>query len=248
MRLCKLISQGHLPKGDVDTRSIAEVQPADVKGYTQCHFFAGIGGWALAATNVPYPIWTGSPPCQPYSKGNKNGYDKERDLWHEFYRLIRVCRPDRVFGEQVPTAIKQGWLDRVQTELEAEDYAVGACVLGAHSIGAPHIRQRLFWVGHSLRPRLQGHGASHPAPGPLRATAQTDCASTTAANHLPWSDYTVINGRRCKPGASLLVDGIPGRLVSLKTLGNAVIPQLARVFIEESEQAAKILLDKTPEK
>ena len=46
--LRNLIDAGHLPKGDVDTRSISEVRAADLTGYTQCHFFAGIGGWPLA--------------------------------------------------------------------------------------------------------------------------------------------------------------------------------------------------------
>jgi DNA (cytosine-5)-methyltransferase 1 len=33
--------------------------------------------------------------------------------------------------------------------LERENYAVGHCVLGAHSVGSPHIRQRLYWMAHS---------------------------------------------------------------------------------------------------
>lgn len=45
--LKELIAEGVLPKGDVDTRSIVEVKPEDLKGYTQCHFFAGIVGLAL---------------------------------------------------------------------------------------------------------------------------------------------------------------------------------------------------------
>lgn len=47
--LRNLINAGHIPHGDVDERSIVDVAPSDLAGYTQCHFFAGIGGWALAA-------------------------------------------------------------------------------------------------------------------------------------------------------------------------------------------------------
>jgi DNA (cytosine-5)-methyltransferase 1 len=43
--LRELIVRHLIAPGDVDTRSITEVQPDDLRGYAQCHFFAGIGGW-----------------------------------------------------------------------------------------------------------------------------------------------------------------------------------------------------------
>ena len=42
--LRELIKAGLLPDGEVDERSIADVSPGDLAGFTQCHFFAGIGG------------------------------------------------------------------------------------------------------------------------------------------------------------------------------------------------------------
>ena len=124
----------------------------DLRGYTQCHFFAGIGGWSLALKLAGWPedrpVWTGSCPCQPYSTaGKQRGNADERDLWPAFFRLIAECRPEFVFGEQVENAIRHGWLDRVYADLEREEYAVGAAVLGAHSVGAPHRRYRLYWGG-----------------------------------------------------------------------------------------------------
>lgn len=149
--LRELIKQGHLPPGDVDTRSIIDVKPDDIKHYTQCHFFAGIGGWslalALAGWSPDTPVWTGSCPCQPFSTAGKGlGQKDERHLWPVFFDLIRQCRPEHVFGEQVASAIGHGWLDGVSSDLEAEGYACGAAVLGAHSVNAPHQRQRLYWV------------------------------------------------------------------------------------------------------
>ena len=149
--LRELIAQGLIPAGEVDTRSITEVRATDLVGFAQCHFFAGIGGWSEALRIARWPadraIWTGSAPCQPFScAGKGKGHADERHLWPEMFRLVRECRPSVVIGEQVESAVRHGWLDGVFADLEGADYACGAVVLGAHSAGAPHIRQRLFWV------------------------------------------------------------------------------------------------------
>lgn len=150
--LRELIKQGLIPNGDVDERSIKDVTANDLRPYTQCHFFAGIGGWSyalqLAGWPEDKPCWTGSCPCQPYSSaGLGKGNDDERDLWPVFGKLIKECKPEFVFGEQVENAIRHGWLDRVYADLEVEGYTIGAVVLGAHSVNAPHQRQRLYWGG-----------------------------------------------------------------------------------------------------
>src|SRR6056297_987684 len=149
--LRNLIKEGNLPDGDVDERSITEVQPDDLKEYTQHHFFAGIGGWPLAVrlagVSESERIVTGSPPCQPFSTaGQRKGYSDERHLAPHWLKLVAAIRPTWVFGEQVAAAIrKDDWLDDLLDALEAEGYATGATVLPACSVGSPHIRQRL-WV------------------------------------------------------------------------------------------------------
>jgi len=160
--LRELIKQGHIPNGVVDERSITEIKPHELTQYTQCHFFAGIGGWSLALQLAGWPatrpVWTGSCPCQPFSTAGKQLGDKdERHLWPIFFDLIRECRPECVFGEQVASAIGKGWLDGVSADLEGAGYACGATVLGAHSVRAPHIRQRLYWVANAdVNGRKQG--------------------------------------------------------------------------------------------
>jgi len=159
--LRELIAQGLIPAGEVDTRSITEVSPDEIAHYTQCHFFAGIGGWSLALELAGWPatrpVWTGSCPCQPFSSaGQGKGGSDDRHLWPVFRRLVAKLHPQRVFGEQVAQAIGFNWLDGVSADLEADGYAVGAVVLGAHSVGAPHIRQRLYWVADSQRKGLEG--------------------------------------------------------------------------------------------
>lgn len=186
--LRELIKAGLITDGDVDERSIADVKGTDLRGYDRVHFFAGIGGWDYALQLAGWPtdrhVWTGSCPCQPFSSaGQRRGYDDERDLWPEFFRLIQECKPDVVLGEQVSSAEVVGtqlevafliavqtgdyaranklakqlaqkrgfhywprWVSRIQADLETIDYSFRFAVLGAHSVSAPHIRQRLYWV------------------------------------------------------------------------------------------------------
>lgn len=150
--LRNLIRRGLIAQGEVDERSIEDVTPADLAGFTQCHFFAGIGVWSHALRQAGWgddrPVWTGSCPCQPFSEaGSRNGFADERHLWPAFFHLIEQCRPVAVFGEQVEGAVKHGWLDLVQTDLEGIGYTTGAAGLCAAGVGAPHIRQRLYFVG-----------------------------------------------------------------------------------------------------
>lgn len=158
--LKELIKDGLIPDGEVDTRSIADVRPEDLKGFTQCHFFAGIGGWSralqLAGWSPDRPVWTGSPPCQPFSTaGKQSGKDDLRHLWPAFFNLIRECSPPTIFGEQVASAIRFGWLDDLQRDLEAEGYAAAAVVLPGGAVSAPHKRDRLFFVANSNGGRLE---------------------------------------------------------------------------------------------
>lgn len=152
--LRELVRAGVVAPGDVDERSIADVKPAELVGYTQCHFFAGIGVWSyslrLAGWPDSRPVWTGSCPCPSFScAGKGTGFDDPRHLWPVWYSLIRECRPGIVFGEQADDAIGYGWLDLISGEMEAAEYAIAAAVLGAHSAGAPHIRQRLYFCAHA---------------------------------------------------------------------------------------------------
>jgi len=156
-----LIDANLIAPGDVDVRSICDVTPSDLEGYTQCHFFAGIGGWSYALRLAGWlddrPVWTGSCPCQPFSTAGKGlGTADERHLWPELRRLIAERRPAVCFGEQVAGAAGREWLSGVRTDLEGLDYAVGAADLCSASVGAPHIRQRLFWVAYGNRKRPDG--------------------------------------------------------------------------------------------
>jgi DNA (cytosine-5)-methyltransferase 1 len=262
--LSNLIHLGYLPPGVVDRRSIAHLTPADVIPFHQVHFFAGIGGWSealrLAQWPDEVPVWTGSCPCQPFSSaGLKKGLSDERDLWPAMQQLIAAARPQFVFGEQVPTAIGYGWIDRVCDDLEAEGYQVGYVVLGAHSVGAPHIRQRLYWaarlghsggsssqrnlpVGHHDLRSLWAEGGPSIESGPAGAWADsTEVAcrdrSTRRISAEPCA-FPLAHGFSGGVGRRVSRNGDVERLAAKRNYvlrtqgyGNAIVPQVAAVFL-----------------
>ncbi|MHA6633445.1 DNA cytosine methyltransferase [Citrobacter farmeri] len=149
--LRNLIDAGHIAPGVVDTRSIEDVTPNDLKGFRQCHFFAGIGGWSIALRRAGWPddrpAWTASCPCQPFSAAGKGlGFADERHLWPSAHWLIGQRRPVVVFGEQSGSADANDWIDLVQADVEALGYAFGATAFPSASVGAPHHRDRAYWV------------------------------------------------------------------------------------------------------
>ena len=163
--LRNLIAAGLIAPGDVDERSIEDVSPDDLRGYTQHHFFAGIGVWSYALRQAGWPddrpVWTGSCPCQPFSSaGAQAGFADERHLWPAFYHLIQEFSPPVVFGEQVASKAAEPWIDLVQADLEALDYAFGCIAFPSAGVGAPHIRDRTYWVGHTNEPRSQGYAGN----------------------------------------------------------------------------------------
>lgn len=152
--LRNLIAAGHIAPGEVDERSIEDVTPDDLRGFTQCHFFAGIGVWShslrLAGWPDDCPVWTGSCPCQPFSAAGKgDGFADERHLWPHFFHLISERRPQHVFGEQVASGNANTWFDLVQADLEGMGYAFGLVPFTSAGIGAPHIRERAYWVANA---------------------------------------------------------------------------------------------------
>ena len=187
--LRNLIDAGHIAPGIVDERSIEDVHPNDLRGFTQCHFFAGVGAWSLALRRAGWsddrPVWTGSCPCQPFSAaGAGAGFEDARHLWPSFAWLIKQCKPAIIFGEQVASKAVEPWVDLVHADLEALGYAFGAIPFPSAGVGAPHIRDRLYWVADSKsdrneRPRKLSQSTGRDGAPHLCATGGMDNADDT---------------------------------------------------------------------
>ena len=231
--LRELIKAKLIADGEVDTRSVVDVSAGDVRGFTQCHFFAGIGGWSLALRLAGWPdhrrVWTGSCPCQPYSVasvgvGGAQGHADARDLWPTWFSLIAESAPYTIFGEQVRSAIAWGWWDRAALDLEAAGYACSPVVLRADAFGADHERKRLYWVAESSRQGREGHQ-------PL------ECLPVAAASAFALDGNPLVRARRALDGdlsGLLPCDGLSVVMErdALKGYGNAIVPEVAAAFIE----------------
>lgn len=238
--LRNLIQAGHIAPGDVDERSIVDVRADDLRGYEQCHFFAGIGGWSRALHLICWPndqpVWTGSCPCQPLSRtGKRKGHADERHLWPAFYRLIAECRPATIFGEQVSGPDGREWLAGVRADLEATAYACGIADLPAACSSAPHNRSRLYWVAHTDGARWPAGNAGTAGMGPWRPAQSSSYRSF-------WNDFETHEGddgslRRVGAGVFSLAHGIPARVGKLWASGNAIVPQVAAEFIAAAHLA-----------
>lgn len=228
--LRQLIKAGLIADGEVDERSIADVEPADVAGFTQCHFFAGIGGWSLALRLAGWSddrhCWTGSCPCGPWSVAGKAlGPDDPRDLWPAWFRLWRVSRPGVVFGEQVESPAGRSWLDRVCDEVESERYAIAPVGLPACGIGANQRRPRLWFVADADDARWEGRerqGQSDQARAEREITRREPMRSTCGS----WPP-----GPRDVASIPVQAHGIPDPMGGCKGYGNAIVPEIAAEVI-----------------
>jgi DNA (cytosine-5)-methyltransferase 1 len=242
--LRNLIKAGHIAPGVVDERSIEDIKPDELVGYTQCHFFAGVGVWSLALRRAGWPdnrpIWTGSCPCQPFSSaGAGGGFDDERHLWPAFHWLIQECRPPVLFGEQVASKAADTWLDLVQTDLEAMGYAFGAVAFPSAGVGSPHIRDRTYWLA-DLHSYGCGQAGQRVAPAGDDGAERNgfDAARQSAAGPANgfWRDADWLSCRDGKwrpvePGAFPLADGDTSRVGRLRAYGNAINAEAAKEFI-----------------
>lgn len=176
-------------------------------------------------------------PCQPFSvAGRKRGTKDDRDLWPQMLRIIREVKPNWVLGENVANfANMDGGYNRTHSDLEKEGYEVRAFEIPAIGVGTPHVRKRLWIVGHLAHPNSVGYGR-RPGKGyrndkweffeSEHKRCSVGCETSGRSRE---SDFACSRGTRnwdTEPSVCRMVDGVPNRLDRLKALGNSVVPQI----------------------
>lgn len=175
--------------------------------------------WWTASPRPAVDVVCGGFPCQPFSTaGLRQGVTDERWGWPWMLDVIRTVRPRYVLVENVAALLRDrdafGWLlgDLAQLRFDAEWGVLSAC-----SLGAPHMRQRLFLVASPNGGNGQsglGLGKGWPLPGGNRGPS-------------PWTHPgDLLETARRSRGVA---DGIPDRLepARVRALGNAVVPAVA---------------------
>lgn len=229
--LRQLIASGHIPAGEVDERSIEDVRPRDLRGFAQCHFFAGIGGWSHALDLAGWPdyqrVWTGSCPCQPFSSAGQGvGFADERHLWPAWQHLIAQCKPAIIFGEQVASKAADVWIDLVQADMENMDYAFGCVPFPAASIGAPFVRDRAYWVATNTNAKRDQQSWAESCS---RQAGRVGRVEQPLAWDSVWSDSLA--------RVRAFDDGLPRCVAGTDAARNAIVPHQAAEFIRASFEA-----------
>jgi len=146
-------------------------------------------------------------PCQPVSSvGYKRGEDDERWLWPDTVRIVRALRPAWTVLENVPGILRHGF-GTVLGDLAAIGYDAEWHCLSACAFGAPHKRERVFIVAHTDDER-RSERTGDERPG----------GWTEPTNRREWS---------AEPGVDRMAYGVPRRVDRVRSLGNAVVPQVA---------------------
>ena len=119
-------------------------------------------------------IICGGYPCQPFSvAGHQKGEKDPRHLWPEYFRLIRELRPDYAIGENVGGHLRLG-LDSVLSDLDSENYSTRCFSVEAASIGAPHRRERIFWIAENMGDTKHNGSPSTKIKGSITKTSDNN--------------------------------------------------------------------------
>ena len=161
-------------------------------------------------------------PCQPVSVAGKQlGEEDERWIWPEIIRIICEVRPRIVLLENVPGLLVRG-LGRVLGNLAANGYSSEWASFSAAAVGSCHVRDRVFIASH---PKFEGSESDvcnvsifGEKKGFIPRFLDSDCDSIEK-----------LEERLGEPSVRGSNDGVPNRVDRLRTLGNAVVPQVAEV-------------------
>jgi DNA (cytosine-5)-methyltransferase 1 len=191
----------------------------DVPCYEDVH---DVGAHNLAEVDVI----CGGFPCQPVSVAGKQlAQDDERWLWPQYARILRELRPKHCLVENVPGLLVRGMGD-VLGDLAVLGYDAEWGCVSAASVGAPHLRKRIFIVAHREREGLEGHAGDgdhcHESRRLKAGSNRSTSEGCLPSRDRPYGDHWAV-----EPNVGRVAPGVPARVDRLRALGNAIVPQVA---------------------
>ena len=205
----------------IKTSAFCEIDPfcqkVLKKNFPNVPIFNNITKLKREDINERIEIITGGFPCQPFSvAGNQKGTKDDRDLWPEMFRIIKEFKPTWVIGENVAAFVNVAF-KRTKTDLESEGYEVQPLIIPACAVNAPQRRDRVWIVANTRSkgfPRLQQ---------PDNRSVQTSPKTKQSIRSFNY-DYEM--GLPNIPKDIRMDDGLPNRMDRVKSLGNAIVPQV----------------------
>lgn len=188
------------------------------------------------AINLNVNIVTGGFPCQPFSQaGKKRGKNDNRYLWPEFNRIIKECNPDWVIIENVVGLAVE--IDHILHDLERYGYESQAYIIPACATNAPHRRDRIWIIANAMRKRCNnGVYYWESRSVPKNKEWNVEAIQQKWSQFIPdaWTTFTARDWLDLNTFIWRGNNGLSSRMdkFRLKALGNAIVPQIAYVFME----------------
>jgi DNA (cytosine-5)-methyltransferase 1 len=200
-------------------------------------------------TSPRIDLLTGGFPCQPFScAGKRAGTDDNRYLWPEMLRTIREIKPTWIIAENVGGlfTIENGMVfGQVLSDLEAEGYEVQPFCIPACAKNAPHRRDRFWFVGNRKcgwdTVNMVSGVQKGESPNPKRSDSHAADTEGEGLQGRSWNQRGETKSRFGQSGGEGwqenwlevatkfcgMAHGVSNRVDRLKSLGNAIVPQVA---------------------
>lgn len=180
-------------------------------------------------------ILTGGFPCQDISRANTRAQGitgSRSSLWKYYHEAIRVLRPKIAFIENVSAIIDRG-LNVVLADLAKIGYDAEWHCVSASAVGALHKRERMFIIAYpnSIRSNDRTHYDGQDGVQENKDRGMEE-DKQQRRQWERWFGKDYKNRYRKIPETYLYRDddGISKEVDRFRSLGNAVVPQVAEVF------------------
>ena len=211
--------------GGINTTQFVEIDPYCQKVLSKNFPGVPIHNDITTFTAAPgeFDLITFGSPCQDFSSANPNGRGlegKRSGLFFEAIRLLRMVRPGYAVFENVANVLtKDGGqhFEQILWAFSESGYDAEWQTISSASVGAPHLRERIFIVAYSNSTRLK---KQYPSTKPKRSGY---CTRASNSGGTFWTTQSSPSG---------VADGVPRRLDRIRGLGNAVVPQVAAIALQ----------------